>query len=181
MISRQSSVYDDVYPSECSHITEQRKSCPAVVPLTSNQIERQCETVNGDHDIRPFQENNNRKNIFTKPDSMRRHSWSHSIYSIGQRPFNSSSGRSSLASIPDAVEECSNEDVSNIDTPYLDYMNCVTCSRRTSTASVDSNSSEQNASKNTTKMKFCYRCKHLTSKSFLSSSSVFAAPAQCIG
>ena len=178
MISGQSSVYDDVYPSEFSHITEQRKSCPAVVPLTSNQIERQRETVNGDHHIRPFQENNNRKNIFKKPDSMRRHSWSHSIYSIGQRPFNSSSGRSSLASLPDAVEECSSEDEPNIDTPYLDYMNCVTCSRRTSTASIDSNSSEQNASKNKPKMKFCYRCKHLTSKNFLSSSPVFAVPAQ---
>lgn len=181
MISRQSTVHDDVYPSEFHHVPKQRKSCPAVVPLTSNQIERQCETVSGENCIRPFQETfNNRENIFPKLDAMRRHSWSHSIYNIGQRTSNSSSGRSSLASIPDAIEECSSEDESNINTLYLDYMNCITCSRRTTTSSVDRNSPEQNARKNTPKMKFCYRCKHLTNKSFLSSSSVFVTPVQSV-
>ena len=181
MISRQSAVHDDVFPSEFHHTPEQRKSCPAVVPLTSNQIEMQWETLYGDHCIRPFQETfNNRRNDFIKPYAMRRHSWSHSIYNIGQKSSNSSSGRSSLASILDAIEECSSEDESNFDTPCLDYMNCITCSRRTSASSVDVNSSEQNASKNTPKMKFCYRCKHLTSKSFLSSSPVFVAPLQSV-
>ena len=181
MISRQSAVHHDVFPSEFHYTPEQRKSCPAVVPLTSNKIERQWETVYGDHFIRPFQETfNNRENVFTKPYSMRRHSWNHNIYNIGQKISNSSSGRSSLASIPDTNEECSSEDESNFDTPYLDYMNCITCSRRTSNSSVDVNSSEQNASKNTPKMKFCYRCKYLTSKSFLSSSPVFVAPVQSV-
>ena len=83
MISRQSTVHDHHFPSEFHHIPEQRKSCPAVVPLTSNQIERQWETVYGDHCIRPFQETfNNRENVFTKPYSMRRHSWSHSICNV---------------------------------------------------------------------------------------------------
>lgn len=161
-------VYDEKYPESLGipYFRPRIPSCPDVGPflLKSNiltMLDRSTENLNNNK-INQLSPN------YKTEDYQRRHSWSpgtetdndeHQFELKGslilfQRRYSGDSRRSSIASVPEVIEECSSsEEINQEPTQKTDYMHCVNCSRTSSTDSLESSETHN--------IQYCYNCKHL--------------------
>lgn len=157
--------YEEKFPEETAY-RPRIPSCPTVLPSYINRdFLQEFEDTLAKVREETFAKLNAENRVGHKV--RRRHSWSVGTENarnrniennrtnlILQRKISGESRRSSVASVPEVIEECSSdEEMSHESTEDYDYMHCLNCSRSSSTSSLE-NAETHN-------IQYCYKCKHL--------------------